>query len=324
MSRRHDQSYKLLFSVPLAIEHMIRGFIDGDLAGELDFERAESLATERTTPGLVRSQADMLWKIHFRGSTRHLLLLVEFQSASDRYMSVRTLCYVALAYNALVSARGRRRKLAPGGLLPPTLAVTIYNGRERWTAPEDIFDVIEPVRGWLAERQPRFRHQLLDLRALAREPHTTAEPNVVAWIASMELDSSAGNVSHVIGEVLDSYPGPEHARLREAFREWVLGAAESWGIGKEVLEQVTSLKEAGMIYAGVEEQKERALREGLRKGHAALVCRLASQKFGARTAERLARLLDDITDPDAIARIGDRIIECETGEELLARAREAE
>ena len=92
-----------------------------------------------------------------------------------------------------------------------------------------------------------------------------------------------------------------------------------------MLEEVKSLKEAGMIYAGVEEQKERAHQEGLGRGlrkgraegraegRATLVFRLARQKFGARTAERLARLLDDISDPEAIARIGDRIIECETG-----------
>ena len=43
-------------------------------------------------------------------------------------MSVRALCHIALAYNALISARGRRSKLAPGCPLPPTLAVTIYNG----------------------------------------------------------------------------------------------------------------------------------------------------------------------------------------------------
>ena len=326
MSRRHDQSYKLLFSLPLAVEHMIRRFIDGDLAGDLDFERAEHLATERTTPGLARSQADMLWKIHFRGSSRHLLLQVEFQSAIDRYMSVRALCYVALAYNALISARGRRRKLAPGGLLPPALSVTVYNGREPWTAPDDVFDLIEPVRGWLAGHQPRLQHQVLDLRALARQPQTAAEPNVVAWIASMEFDPSPRNVMRVVREVLAVYGGPEHARLREAFCQWVLGAAESWGIGDEVLEEVKSLKEAGMIYAGVEEQKEQAHLEGFgrgrREGRATLVCRLASQKFGARTAERLARLLDDITDPEAIARIGDHIIACETGEDLLARARE--
>ena len=332
LSRRHDQSYKLLFSLPLAIEHMIRGFVDGRLAGELDFARAESLATERSTPGLVRSQADMLWKVHFRGSSRYLLVQLEFQSAPERYMSVRALCYIALHYQGLIGTRERRTELAPGGLLPPALAITIYNGRQRWTAPENVFDLIEPVRGWLAERQPKLRHQVLDLRTLARQPPIAEEPNVVAWIASMELDPSGRNVMRVVREMLAVYGGPKHARLREAFREWVLGAAESWGIGDEVLEQVKSLKEAGMIYAGVEEQKEQAHREGFGRGRmegraegrmegrATLVCRQARLKFGARTAERLSRRLDDITDPEAIARIGDQIIECETGEELLARA----
>ena len=119
-----------------------------------------------------------------------------------------------------------------------------------------------------------------------------------------------------------------------AFREWVLGAAESWGIEAEVLEQVKSLKEAEMIYAGVEELKERAHRQGLgegrregrveghRRGRITLVCRLARLKFGAETAERLSRLLEGITDADRICRIGERIIDCETGAELLAQARE--
>ena len=114
----------------------------------------------------------------------------------------------------------------------------------------------------------------------------------------------------------------EHERLREAFREWVLGAAESWGIGEETLEQVKSLKEAEMIYAGVEELKERAVGQGRAEGRATMVCRLARLKFGAETAEELSKLLKGITDPERIARIGDRIIECDTGAELLAHARD--
>ncbi|MYD13247.1 MAG: Rpn family recombination-promoting nuclease/putative transposase [Gemmatimonadetes bacterium] len=170
LSRRHDQSYKLLFSLPLAVEHMIRGFVDDRLADELDFTRAESLGIERSTPSLVRFQADMLWKIPFRGSSRHLLLQLEFQSAPERYMAVRALCYVALHYHGLTGTRERRAELAPGGRLPPVLAITIYNGRQRWTAPDNVFDLIEPARGWLAERQPRLPHQVLDLRTLARQP----------------------------------------------------------------------------------------------------------------------------------------------------------
>lgn len=113
MSRRHDQSYKLLFSLPLAVEQLIRRFIHTDLADELDFERVENLATERTTQGLIRSHADLLWKIHFRGSTRFMLLPIEFQSAVDRYMAVRVLYYVAIVYHGLITKRGRRRRLAP-------------------------------------------------------------------------------------------------------------------------------------------------------------------------------------------------------------------
>ena len=316
MSRRHDQSYKLQFSLSLAIEHLIRGFISERLADELDFGRTENLATERTTPGLVRSQADLLWKVHFRGSSRYLILPIEFQSEDDRYMSVRMLYYVAIACHGLAGLDAHRRQFAPGEMLPPILAITIYNGRKRWRAPTDVFDLIEPVRGWLARFQPRLQSKVLDLRVVAGQP--PPEPNVVSWIASMEFDPSAANVSRVVEKVRRSYPGTRQVTLREAFREWIFGAAESWGINTEVLERVKSLKEATMIYAGVEEQRERARAEG----SAAVVCRQAGLKFGPHVAERLSELLEEMSDPERIARIGDRIIECETGAEFLARARE--
>ncbi len=86
-----------------------------------------------------------------------------------------------------------------------------------------------------------------------------------------------------------------------------------------------------MIYAGVEEMKERLHREGRSKGRAegraegraSLVCRQARLKFGGGVAEELARLLAEIGDADRIAGIGDRIIECDTAAELLESARRA-
>lgn len=85
-----------------------------------------------------------------------------------------------------------------------------------------------------------------------------------------------------------------------------------------------------MIYHAIEEQKERVHREGLGRGRAegrveggvAMACRLARLKFGPETAEHLSQLLEEITDPERIASIGDRIIDCETGAELLASARD--
>lgn len=114
VSRRHDQSYKLLFSIPLAVDQLIRHFLDAGLADELDFKRVEILATERIEAGLVRSHADLLWKIHFRGSRRHLLLAIEFQSAVDRFMAVRIHHYVGAAYHGLTAAKPHSGELAPG------------------------------------------------------------------------------------------------------------------------------------------------------------------------------------------------------------------
>lgn len=53
-----------------------------------------------------------------------------------------------------------------------------------------------------------------------------------------------------------------------------------------------------------------------------IVSRQARIRFGAETAERLAQLMDETVDPERITRIGERVIECETAVELLARARD--
>ena len=70
------------------------------------------------------------------------------------------------------------------------------------------------------------------------------------------------------------------------------------------------------------EGREQGLELGLERGRAeerALLCRQASQKFGAETGERLSGLLARLTDPERLAEVGSWIIECGTGAELLDR-----
>ena len=70
------------------------------------------------------------------------------------------------------------------------------------------------------------------------------------------------------------------------------------------------------------EGREQGLEQGIERGRAeerALLCRLAARKFDAETAERLSGLLDRLTDPERLAEVGDWIIECGTGADLLDR-----
>ena len=66
-----------------------------------------------------------------------------------------------------------------------------------------------------------------------------------------------------------------------------------------------------------------AREQGLERGRAeerALPCRQAGRKFDAETAERLSGLPERLSHPERLAEVGDRIIECRTGTELLDHA----
>ena len=51
----------------------------------------------------------------------------------------------------------------------------------------------------------------------------------------------------------------------------------------------------------------------------ALPHRQASSKFDAKTAGRLAAALEGVSDPERLAEVGEAIVRCETGPELLRR-----
>jgi len=53
-----------------------------------------------------------------------------------------------------------------------------------------------------------------------------------------------------------------------------------------------------------------------------MLVRLSRLRFGARTADALALLLEPINDPESLAQIGEWIIQCASGETFLAQVRE--
>ena len=69
--------------------------------------------------------------------------------------------------------------------------------------------------------------------------------------------------------------------------------------------------------------REEGVRRGREEGRAeerALLLRQAARRFGADTAEALGRLLEGVDDADRLAEVGEMIVDCRTGGELLDRA----
>ena len=132
--------------------------------------------------------------------------------------------------------------------------------------------------------------------------------------------------------LVDWFRGSGQPELKRAFEEWISRVLMPRRSGTEGPAPVLQLEEVRTMLAervkewtrpwfeaGIEQGIERGIEQG-RTEERGLLCRLAARKFGGETAERLSGLLDGLTAPGQLAEVGDWIIDCDTGADLLDRA----
>ena len=319
----HDAAYKHLFSCPRMVKDLLRGFAAKEWSDKLDFSTLQKLPAEFVSDDLRRRQGDGLWRVRFHDAGwLHVLVLLEFQSTADPYMAVRMLVYAGLLYQDLI----RRGELGPAGELPPVLPVVLYNGRSRWKAAEDVAKLLAPVGEPLARYQPSFRYCVLDERA--RQVDDLPRGNLVTALIGFENSRSPEALERAVAALLEWLRGPEDGELKRAFLQLALRVVMPAGVRAEDLSPLAPRleqleEEPAMLAERVQEWYREAREQGIEQGRAeerALLCRQAARKFDAGTAGRLSGLLDRFTDPGQLGEVGDWIIECDTGADLLARA----
>ncbi len=75
--------------------------------------------------------------------------------------------------------------------------------------------------------------------------------------------------------------------------------------------------EAEWLRQGTERGIEQGIEQGI-ESQRAMLCHLAERKFGSGTAAELARRIAHVSDPEQLESIGDAIIDCESGDALIA------
>ena len=74
-----------------------------------------------------------------------------------------------------------------------------------------------------------------------------------------------------------------------------------------------------MLRESVNEWTTKWIAQGRTEGQIAVMRRLAARKFGPETADRLAERLTKVEDPERVVEVGEWLLDCGSGEELLAR-----
>ena len=333
VARKHDQSYKLLFSQDLAVKELLTGHCTRWVEiGCLDLRASEKLGTELISPALKRRVPDLIWKIPYQKSNRDMILLIEFQSSIDPGMAARVQEYTALARHELLRQ--------DPGRTPLFLVLVIYNGATPWPPVDPPDPVLLPTLDpKLEAAQGRQQHYyVLDMQRLGAQD--LPEPNVMSSVAWLEANPSREALLRVMREAGDRFggPGQDETNIREAFLGFVEEAARAWEIilprEKTMRAMVAAIQAEKRqitqkaLERGRQEGRQEGLVQGLERGRnenlesrREMMVQLAAQKFGEAAGHRLAALLADSTDSDSgrMDRIARAILDCETGDELFAR-----
>ena len=316
--RKHDEVYKFFFSQAPTVAELLEDYLAPDWADQLDLDSLRKLTPEHIGSQLKRRQADMIWRVNFRHRPGFMVLLLEFQSRVDPSMAARVLRYVADAYDNLI----RETPSGADHRLPPVVVCVVHNGPGPWDACLDMAHLISPTLPQLRDLSVRLPYQVLDMRALPGR--SLRKRRILTWLRELERDGGTGKVRAMLDEVLEAYPGPEHAGIVQAFALWAIGAARQWGRSEEELSEITNLTEARQMYTQIEEEMARLRDEGHRIGHRkghregsrTVLERLVAKKFGADAAAQFSGVVGDLDERDQLDAAADAVIECDTVAEL--------
>jgi len=133
----HDSGYKKLFANRTIFRQLLETFVNEPWVKELDFSQAETLDKSFVADHYKATESDLIYKVRVRGHEAYIYLLLEFQSSVDRFMAVRVAYYILSFYMDYLANYKKVEKL------PALFPIVVYNGSDKWTAPDDLATLIE-------------------------------------------------------------------------------------------------------------------------------------------------------------------------------------
>jgi hypothetical protein len=248
------------------VEDLLRGFVQEDWVGHLDFSTLERASGHYVSEDLRERETDMVWRV--RWGEEHWLyiyLLLEFQSTVDPYMSFRVMTYKGMLFQDIIA----QKLVLPSGKLPPVFAAILYNGLRRWSAARNVAELVEVVPG-LEEHHPHLGYCLIDVGQIAASRLESSQ-NLVAALFRLERSRGVEEVQQVVVALGQWLKEPQHEELQRAFAVWLARVLLPTRLPGVTVPEIGNLQEVKAMLAEAEidwtrEWKQRALQEGREQG----------------------------------------------------------
>ena len=295
----HDRGYKALFSFPKMVEYLVRSFVKADFVEHVDFSTLRKINSTFVSEDFRQRETDVIWEVNVRGTTAYLYFLIEFQSTVDRFMALRVLHYLLSFYQDLI----KQKKLH---LLPPVFPIVLYNGDDRWTAPLEVAELIEPSLTGLGPHIPRFVYYKIAENEFSYETLSQLD-NLVAKMFMVETCGPA-ELPGVIRETTRILRTEVDLKLQRHFGLWVRAGLRKRKIDVNIAKlddmEVQVMFETRM-QKFEDEVMQRGRQEGLKERQEALRRTLSAMleaRFGAGGAQ-LKDKIATLEDTEVLERL---------------------
>lgn len=277
-----DRGYKKLFSNKEMVRDLLVQFVDPEIVRglNLDLDAMVREHSDFVTDDLRERIDDVVWRVELKERALYLCILIEFQSAEDKWMAVRLLTYVGLLYDDLL-----KRRLVDDEGLPPVLPVVVHTGIRRWNAPCSLKELSAPVSSALSRYAPSLDYLLLDAAACTDE-ELSGTDNLAALLFRMEKSRAPEELVDQIRRLDGALRGDGSAHLRRAFAVFLTRVLLPRKTGLTDMKEALDLVEVErMVVERQPEWAEHWLKEGEERG-----IKLGEQR-GIRLGEQRGRRL---------------------------------
>ena len=274
MASDSDKRYKKIFSNPLVVEQLLLYFVHEDFVKDLDFSSLERLDKSFVTEKFQEKESDIIYKVNFKGNEIYIYLLIEFQSTVDKFMSLRILRYILEFYDFL-SQNDKFTKL------PAVFPILLYNGEDKWTAKENISDIII---GSIPKRYiPNFSYYEIAENEISKETLLEIH-NFMSAIFYVEISTPEqikSEIMSIIGLIERERPD-----LIKLFRLFInnLFKTSNYNNIEEVNQEIDNIMEVKTMLTAAIERMKQEIRED--------VIKEMSEKFVETKIETAKRMIE--------------------------------
>jgi len=195
MHQLHDKGYKKLLKNKSIFRELLETFVPEAWVKELDFDTCETLDKSFISGHYKETASDIIYKVKRNQHESFVVILMEFKSTVERFISLHLANYVTNFYMDYVESTSNVK------LLPPVFPILVYSGDKEWLAPTKITDVIEDSQ-LLGKYALNFEYFAIPINAYDKE-YLLKIKNVVSLLFLAEAHYDAELLERLFLEIFE-------------------------------------------------------------------------------------------------------------------------